>query len=273
MSDPQEIRRILVAIDASPQSLAALEAAAELAASLGAELAGLYVEDINLIRLAALPAVMEVGGTSARSRRLDERRMASQLRGQAARAAQAMALAAGRTQVRWSFTVARGSIETVLLQAAAEADLFILGRAGWSGKRRLGSTARAVVAAGPKRTLVIERGERLLPTLMIVYDGSDRSQRALDTAICIGGYLAVGIVAGDEAEAKELQSEVAAKLNLMGLEARYRWLVRADAKELADMVRTQEECIVILPGESPLLGGKSLAEALDEFECPVLLVQ
>ncbi|MFQ5944441.1 MAG: hypothetical protein ACE5JF_12895, partial [Anaerolineales bacterium] len=110
-------------------------------------------------------------------------------------------------------------------------------------------------------------------TLMIVYDGSERSLRALDTAISIGGYLAVGIVAEDEEEAKRLQSEVAAKLNLMGLEARYRWLVRADASELANMVRTQEECIVILPAESPLLEGKSLPEALNEFECPVLLVQ
>ena len=273
MSDTQKIRRILVATDASPQSLAAVEAGAELAASLGAELAGLYVEDINLIRLAALPAVLEIGGTSARPRRLDEHRMSRQLRSQAARAAQAMEVAAGRTQVRWSFTVARGSIEAELLQAATEADLFILGRAGWSGKRRLGSTARKLVAAGPKRTLVIKRGERLLTTLLILYDGSKRSLRALDTAISIGGYLAVGIVAEDEEVAKNLQSEVAAKLNLMGLEARYHWLVRADTRELADMVRTQGECILILPGESPLLEGKSLPEALDEFECPVLMVQ
>ena len=273
VSEPEKIRRILVAIDASPQSLAALEAAAELAAGLGAELVGVYVEDINLIRLAALPVVLEIGGASARSRRLDGGRMDRQLRSQAARAAQAMAVAANRAQVRWSFTVARGSIETELLQAASEADLFILGRAGWSGKRRLGSTARKMVSEGTNRTMIIERGERLLPTLMTVYDGSDQSQRALDTAISLGEYLAVGIVAEDEDQARALQSEVAAKLDSRGLKARYRWLVRADTSELANMVRTQEECIVILPGESPLLQGKSLPEALDEFECPVLLVQ
>jgi len=273
VTESENIRRILVAIDASAQSLAALEIAAQLAANLGAELAGLYVEDINLIRLAALPAVLEIGGASARSRPLDEHRMSRQLRSQAARAAQAMAEVAGRTNVRWSFTVARGSIESELLLAAARADLLILGRAGWSGKRKLGSTARKMVAAGPERTLVIERGERLLPTLMTVYDGSERSQRALDTAIGLGGYLAVGIVADDDEQARRLQSEVAAKLKMLGLEARYRWLVRADTRELANMLGTQERCILILPGESPLLEGKSLPEALEELKCPVLLIQ
>ena len=267
------IRRILVALDASPQSLAALEAAAELAAGLGAELAGLYVEDINLIRLAGLPMIVEVGSASARSRKLDEQRISRQLRNQATRAAQAIAQAAGRSQVQWSFSVARGSIESELLQAAQEADLFILGRAGWSGKRRLGSTARRLLAEGSGRTLVMERGERLLPTLMIVYDGSVVSQRALDTAIGLGGYLAVGIVAEDEEQARKLQSEVATELNSKGVEARYRWLLHADVSELANMVRTQEECILILPGESPLLEGKKLPEVLDELECPVLLVQ
>ncbi|MFQ5943061.1 MAG: universal stress protein [Anaerolineales bacterium] len=268
-----QIRRILVALDASPQSLAALEAAAELAAGLGAELVGVYVEDINLIRLAALPAVLEIGAASARSRHLDERRMTSQLRNQATRAAQAIAAVAGRSQVRWSFSVARGSIEAELLEAANEADLVVMGRSGWSGKRRLGSTASKLVAAGPNRTMVVERGERLVPTLMIVYDGSDRSQRALDTAIGLGGYLAVGIVAEDEKRARKLQSEVAAKLNSQGVEARYRWLLRADTSELAKMVRTQEQCVLVLPSESPLLEGKSLPEALNEFQCPVLIVQ
>ena len=44
------IRRILVALDTSKHSLAALEAADELAAWLKAELFGLFVEDINLLR-------------------------------------------------------------------------------------------------------------------------------------------------------------------------------------------------------------------------------
>ena len=51
------IGRILVALDASPHSLNALRAAAELAAVTESELHGLYVEDLNLLRMCGLPFV------------------------------------------------------------------------------------------------------------------------------------------------------------------------------------------------------------------------
>ncbi|MGD9028912.1 MAG: universal stress protein, partial [Anaerolineae bacterium] len=54
------IRRILIALDASSHSIAALRAAARLASSLEAELHGLFVEDINLLRAAGLPMAREL---------------------------------------------------------------------------------------------------------------------------------------------------------------------------------------------------------------------
>ena len=59
-SEPKfAIRRILIALDASTHSLAALDAAAEMAANMQAELIGLFVEDENLLHLsykAGIPA-------------------------------------------------------------------------------------------------------------------------------------------------------------------------------------------------------------------------
>ncbi|MBF0394019.1 MAG: universal stress protein, partial [Alphaproteobacteria bacterium] len=63
MSGP---RRILVAVDASPLSLDALDTAARMARRQGAELAVLHVEDINLSRLSNHPHVMAVSLVSAR---------------------------------------------------------------------------------------------------------------------------------------------------------------------------------------------------------------
>jgi nucleotide-binding universal stress UspA family protein len=257
--------------------MAALDAAAELAVNLGAELIGIFVEDINLVRLGGLPPVQEIGQSSGVPRELDDRRIGHELRGQAARARRALENVARRMQVNWSFRVSRGSIEGELLEAATSADLVILGKAGWSGKRRLGSTAEAVLAAAPGPTLVLEAKDRLQPTLMAVYDGSVVSRRALATAISLaenrGGYLAVGIVAKDTERARELQKEVFKLLRATGLEVRFRWLVEVDSATLGEMIRTQEECILVLPGESPLLEGKSLQEALKDFDCPVLVVR
>ena len=54
-------RRILVALDGSAHVLAALQAASEMAARMKSELVGLFVEDINLVRLAGLPFPRELG--------------------------------------------------------------------------------------------------------------------------------------------------------------------------------------------------------------------
>ena len=54
------VRTILVALDASPGSMAALEAGARVAARLDAELVGLYVEDENLLKVGDLPIAVLV---------------------------------------------------------------------------------------------------------------------------------------------------------------------------------------------------------------------
>ncbi|MFW5810637.1 MAG: universal stress protein, partial [Thermodesulfobacteriota bacterium] len=61
MTEQHTIRRILVALDASPASLEGLKTAAELAERLNAELYGLFVEDIDLLRAVELPFVTEIG--------------------------------------------------------------------------------------------------------------------------------------------------------------------------------------------------------------------
>ena len=68
---PFEARRILVAIDASAASLDALAAATALASRLGAALEGLFVEDEDLLRLAALPFTDLVRTPSGARERFD----------------------------------------------------------------------------------------------------------------------------------------------------------------------------------------------------------
>ena len=270
------IKRILIALDASPHSLSALEAAAELATSLRAELLGLFVEDINLLRLAELPFAREVGHFSGTVRRVSTRHLERQLQTQAGRARQALDAIAGRAQVQWSFQVTRGQIASELQAAALDADLVILGKAGWSGQRCLGSHARTFLAHTRGSTLILQEGVGLGLPVLVLYDGSRATQSALAAGTELmrarEGHLTVFVAADGQPEARRLQAESAEWLRQRGLRASYRWLARADVPRLCHAVRAEGGGMLVLHRDTPLLRGKALQTLLDEMECAVLLV-
>jgi len=271
------IRRILVALDASPHSLSALEAAAELAASFRAELLGLFVEDINLLRSAQLPFAREVGLFSGTLRQLDSQRVARQLRARAGQARQALATAAERAQVQWSFRTTSGQIVSELLSAATDVDLVILGKAGWSGQRRLGSHARAVVSRVGGPALILQHGVQLGVPVLVLYDGSIITQRALAAAVRLvqerGGHLVLLLLAGSRDAAQSLQADVARWLGERGVEAHYHWLSRADVAGLCHAVHAEGGGVLVLHRDTPSLGGETLTALLSEATCPVLVVR
>jgi len=273
------IRRILVALDASPHSLAALEAAVDLAARLRAELSGLFVEDVNLLRLAGSPLAQEVGFFSATRRRLDAQQIERQLRAQASRVRQALQAMAEPAEVQWSFRIARGVIASELLTAAAEVDLIILGRGGWSltRRRRLGSTARAVLSEAPCLALILQHGAGLEMPVLVVYDGSPLAQKALAAAAALveeeKGHLTVLILADGADAAHRLQKQAAGWLQERGVEVRYRLLTKLSVPRLAHIVQLEGGGTLVLPARSPLLQDEALLTLLDEIEIPVLLVR
>ena len=68
---PMPVGRVLILLDGSRLSLAALEAAAEIAAARNAEVLGIFVEEINLLRAAGYGFAQEVGGSSGLARPLE----------------------------------------------------------------------------------------------------------------------------------------------------------------------------------------------------------
>ena len=167
--DAFPVRRLWVALDASSHSLAALEAAVRIAARLDAELAGLFVEDEDLLRWSRLPIGRAVDPVSAKARSVDAPTVEQELRAQAGRARRALEAAAQRERVRWSFRVVRGRVGRALAEAVGELDLLALGRSSWarSSGGRLGSTARFVVTE-PKRGVEVLRHRAQVANLGIV---------------------------------------------------------------------------------------------------------
>jgi nucleotide-binding universal stress UspA family protein len=273
------IRRIVVALDATPQSAALLEAAADLAQSLETELVGLFVEDINLLRLSELPFASEIGSFSTARRPVQAMHLERQLRAQAVQLRRMLMRAAERRGVPWHFQVARGAIVAELRKAAAETDLFILGRSAHTrgGRSRLGSTARALLIQAPRLTLVLHRETQWKQPVLVAYDGSEAAQRALRLAARLtrneDAPLIVILVSDDRDEARELQEETAGWLQLRGLRARYQWLARANITRLVNLVIAERGGAFVLPCDGIAVQEAALLALLEELQCPVLLVR
>lgn len=270
------IRRILVALDSSRHSLAALDAAAELAAHTQAELFGLFVEDINLLRLARLPFASQVSATSARAEPVDSARMERELRGQAAQARRALAAAAARARVPWSFRVARGEVAAEVIAAAEEVDLITLGKRGLaSNGQRLGSTAHAALSSARRSLLLAQHGSPFRPPVLVVFDGSEGSREALDVAVRLaraaGHHLVVLLVDGTGAPSAELQEAVARGIGPHGPRVRYEGSYGANALSLSHALRRESEGFLVL-SDAGRLSSDEIRKLLQQVRNPVLVV-
>jgi hypothetical protein len=149
--------RIVIELAPGVPGPKSLEAAAALADRLGAELVGLFIEDPDLLRFAALPFAHEIGHASAQRRRTDVTAIERSLRAHADEAQRALASAAARSAIRWSFRVARGLAAAELLSAALgaiadaatpEVRLLLLGDGG-SPATQWAEAARDRLRGGP----------------------------------------------------------------------------------------------------------------------------
>jgi nucleotide-binding universal stress UspA family protein len=184
----QQNRRIVVALDASSYSLAALRAATELAEVLGSEVEGLFVEDINLLRLCGFPFNQEIGSYTASARRLENAIVERQLRTLAEMIHDSMNRVVLKTPVRWTFHVRRGSVVNEVLAATQDAELLSIGRSGQAKRRTLGSTARALVEKSHRPVLLLDSEGGLVYPLLAIYTGSETSQRVLRWLATLAPY-------------------------------------------------------------------------------------
>jgi len=269
------IRRILVALDASISGLSALEAAVALASRLEAELIGLFVEDADLLKLAALPFAREVGFPSAIRRRLGSAEMERSLRAQASRAEAALVAAADRQSVRCSFRVVRGQVTEQVLEAATEVDLLALGRAqarAW----RAGSTARVIVGTASRPVLLLPPDAPVRPPVAVVYDGSAESARALLLAQRLvqpeGDALTIMVIAADTDDAQRLRKQAAGLLEGSGFTAGYIMVLDADASGIAQTAHRLGVGTLVLAAD---LRRKptALEGLLTRLDCAVILVR
>jgi nucleotide-binding universal stress UspA family protein len=273
------IHRVLVALDASAHSMAALEMAAGLAAVAKAELVGLFVEDTQLLHLAESPHAREMLYPSAQQQPLNLATMEQRLRAQAEQARCAMAELADPAQVRWSFQVVRGEVNAAVLAAASETDVLALGRTGWSLARpaRLGSTALAAAHNLPRVLLLVQRCLPFERQVLAVVNGTESLQPTLMVAarlaqVC-GNKLIVLTSSTRTSIAEEGSDEGSALLKekLEHLQVRFRRIPGTDSLSIAHAVQTEGGGILAI-GAS-VCSMETVKQLFHHLETPIFMIR
>jgi nucleotide-binding universal stress UspA family protein len=273
------VRRIVVAVDSSAHATAALEAAVALAARMHADMEALFVEDIDLFNLAALPFGHEITLATGSPRTFDTAALEEQLRREVSRARRAVEEAARRAQVRSSFRVARGRIAAEVMAAAGTADLLIMGTAGQgvAFRFRPGRVALAAAENAPRSVLLLREGAVIRGRPLVAYDASPSAEKALDAAARLAdatrASVRVLVAEPDQEKATALRERAAARLAAAGIRAEF-----SDAFELTldTMCRTVQETdadVLVIAADNPRLEGEGRLRLLQRVTCPVLLIR
>ena len=271
-----EVRRILVALDASPHSHAALEEAAALAARLEAELTGIFVLDTDLLRFSGLPLAHETGLTSALQRTLDPERMERSLRLQAEQAHAALDAIARRNNLQSSFQLLRGNVLTELLAAAAKTDLLAMGSMGHMSVtgRRLGSTVRGVATRASCSVLLLRPRVRKGKSVVVAYGQSTNADRALSMATQLAARqdAALVVLLCGAADARpRLEAQARQIVEGAGLKAVFEVVEPGAFDALDGMLRRHDCGLLVIGRDCELIEGRD--EQLGDLEVPVLLAR
>jgi nucleotide-binding universal stress UspA family protein len=253
--------RVLLTFQTAEAAPDLLSTAVALARSLPAQLSGLFIEDIDLLRLAALPFTREVGGASGTVRAIDLPEVERTLKRQAEHARQSLANVAQKLQLPWSFEVTRGTLLDEVLAAAA-ADFVVTGRAR--------SVARSI---GPGS--MAASGEQLV---LALFDASDAGFRALTAALHLAHgrpeLLSLLVPSNGVKGRNEIEQLAANWLGVPMGSTRMQLVSSPVAPVLARHTRGERRSrALVLPGSSLPDARRQLRVLLDTSECPLVVVR
>jgi len=243
-----------MAIDSATPLASVLATGVGLAGALGASLEARFFEDLDLLRLGALPFAVELSALTGARQELSSPHIERALRLEAARQQKLLAAAAARTRVAWSFAVARG--ERLTAAVAREAEFVVLGP---SARGRRGAAHAG--APGP---------------VAAMFDATDAAARAMSAAARLAARLASDmliLVPDDESGSAHARRDAArAWLAAEGLGGRVVAVV-PELSALVAAVRTQHSSVLALPASVLTAWPVDMDVLRAELVCPLVFAR
>jgi hypothetical protein len=279
LSETTHIRQVVVAFGSSQVPSDTLEAAAELAAALRAEVRALLVEESWLEQVAEHPVTAELYLASRTVQPWDRDRLRLELRARAEQTRRAVRQLAERRGVRISFEVTRGEVAAVLEEArraGIATTVIACGRPALPWTSRARSAQSEVLRRARGFTLIHREGRIERLPVLLYYDGSASARRALEIVGLLrrGRREAVRVLLPPASA--ETSMQLTNEIERFRREHELRLVVQqlASSSE-SDFARTLEplrRALMVLPARAPVLRRGAAAEVLESISA-VLVVR
>jgi len=272
------INRILVALDPSEVNRSILRAATTLAVNLDAKLNALFVEDINLLRLAELPFAREVVYGSPTGRQINVADMERSLHSQMIRLRTLVEAISQQSKMNIAFDVLRGDVASVVCSASEQTDLLVIGKNTQQLRhsQKVGSITQTILSSASCNLMVLQHGATIERPVAVLFTGSKASHRALQLAIQLVEQdhenLTVIYPASSDKEYKHLKQEVNALTRPFGFEARHLQLKDDTTVAMLNTLIDCEARMLLLESRDNVLSKESMQSLIEQTSAPIILI-
>ncbi|MFV8836168.1 universal stress protein [Aquisalimonas sp.] len=273
------VRRVVVLLDASRGSLAALDAAAAFARASRVEFVGWFVAEDALVHCAGYPWAREVGASGA-VRPMQPGEVEQRLRDRAEAMRLDLERIARAHGLQARLQVYRGRVIQTVLRESTRHDFLVLGKVGYGRALglRVGSTARELMARAPGPVMIYEPPVRSASpaVVAVVVPAGEEGLRALEAAVAMtrenGASLAVLLPREGVGGGVQREHAVRTLLQETDILARVQSIRSVTADSILQVLREESAQRLVIPRQWGLQASREPADLVEDAMMPVVVV-
>ncbi|WP_455206493.1 hypothetical protein [Kaarinaea lacus] len=256
MKPPREAKvlQVLLALDAASHNVDALETAITLASQLQAELIGLFIEDMDLLRSADLPFAREIVANSGEERSISGNHIERSLRAWSSQIQTLLAKEAKKANIKFTFrTVQNRRIET-LLSETGDSNLLIISR-----------TRQRFMAPITKSDVVY-----------LLFDGSSEAHHAVAiiSEMALKGLKHIVLIDTSSEDVDYSARKASDWLTRHGLHVLIQKLQGDPEKSIPPLLKNYPAALLLVPAHFPSHHAPDILVKLqNKLNCPVVIVR
>lgn len=269
-----KMTEILVALDHSSHSRAALESAAFIAQLMEARIHGLFVHDNQWLRISKLSSLSEIDELTGRISPIGREAVEKEIQKLERSIKRHFEIISRQHQLPHRWSTEKGKVAEKVLEAAENCDIITIGSKGrsYSKTKKLGSTAATIIQSANKPILILQKRHNLNYPPIVIFDGSKKSVSALKIAEQIARRNETHLTVIDLSEAFPSAEKSDKALADLDKETKLLKLSQPNMGRFLFMINKLQGGLLILPKNERFTRINTIEHILESADCPVLLI-